>query len=102
MFVGCGAAGGHFNPENKDHGSPDDDERHVGDLGNIVADSDGVAQLDFTDSVITLTGDNGILGRSVVVHADQDDLGRGGNEGSRNTGNAGGRVACATIYTFPY
>jgi len=33
----------------------------------------------------------------VVIHAGKDDLGKGGDEGSLKTGNAGGRVACAVI-----
>lgn len=31
------------------------------------------------------------------VHADPDDLGRGGHELSKTTGNAGGRLACGVI-----
>ncbi|GJN30728.1 hypothetical protein PR202_gb19061 [Eleusine coracana subsp. coracana] len=69
--------GPHFNPHNKPHGAPIDDERHVGDLGNIVANRDGVAEVFIKDLQISLTGPHSILGRAVVVHADPDDLGRG-------------------------
>jgi len=31
------------------------------------------------------------------VHVDEDDLGRGGHELSKTTGNAGGRLACGVI-----
>ena len=42
-------------------------------------------------------GPHSILGRAVVVHAGEDDLGQGGDEGSLKTGNAGGRVGCGVI-----
>lgn len=35
---GCLSAGSHFNPDNAAHGGNDASVRHVGDLGNIVAD----------------------------------------------------------------
>ena len=84
-------AGGHFNPEDKKHGAPDDMERHVGDLGNLVADSSGVASMTFTDSKLTLNGPNSIIGRSIIIHAGEDDL------TSQPTGAAGARVACGVI-----
>ncbi len=64
---GCVSAGGHFNPAGKEHGGPKDDNRHAGDLGNVVADSNGTVTLDIVDSQIPLTGPNSIVGRSVVV-----------------------------------
>ncbi|KAL7138668.1 hypothetical protein ABFS83_10G179300 [Erythranthe nasuta] len=91
------AAGPHFNPLNKVHGSPLDAERHAGDLGNIMAGSDGVAHINIADTQIPLSGQHSILGRAVVVHADADDLGKGGHELSKTTGNAGARVGCGII-----
>jgi Cu-Zn family superoxide dismutase len=72
-------------------------ERHVGDLGNIAADSSGVANFSFSDSRISLDGINNIIGRALVVHNGTDDLGRGGTDESRKTGNAGVGVACGVI-----
>jgi Cu/Zn superoxide dismutase len=46
---------------------------------------------------ISLSGPHSILGRAVVVHADSDDLGRGGHELSKTTGNAGARIGCGII-----
>lgn len=94
---GCTSAGPHFNPTGKEHGAPDADERHVGDLGNIEADASGVAKINISDSQISLLGANSILGRTVVVHADIDDLGLGGHELSKTTGNAGARLGCGVI-----
>jgi Cu-Zn family superoxide dismutase len=85
------SAGGHFNPADKPHASPTDAERHVGDLGNITADESGVANLDWLDSNLTFSGPNSIIGRGVIVHAQEDDL------TSQPTGNAGARVACGVI-----
>lgn len=123
MILGCTSAGPHFNPFNKEHGAPSDTDRHVGDLGNIVAGSDGVAKIEICDSVISLSGSLNVIGRTLVVnivtwkrfdvfdlhlvlrnslfilkvHADPDDLGKGGHELSKSTGNAGARLACGVI-----
>uniref|UniRef100_A0A8F2PXA4 Superoxide dismutase [Cu-Zn] n=1 Tax=Lasioderma serricorne TaxID=295660 RepID=A0A8F2PXA4_9COLE len=94
---GCTSAGGHFNPFNRTHGAPNATNRHVGDLGNIVADANGVATINLTDNLIALSGETSIIGRAVVVHAGEDDLGLTDNEDSLITGNAGGRVACGVI-----
>ena len=94
---GCTSAGGHFNPFGKTHGGPADEERHVGDLGNVTADDNGSAKIDISDKLITLMGPNSIIGRTMVIHEGVDDLGRGGHEQSKTTGNAGGRLACGVI-----
>lgn len=94
---GCVSAGAHFNPHGKDHGGPGAEVRHVGDLGNVTADDNGVAKVEISDKMISLFGEHSIIGRTLVVHADPDDLGLGGHELSKTTGNAGGRVACGVI-----
>jgi len=85
------AAGGHFNPEDMDHGGPDAVTRHVGDLGNIKADANGIGIYDRIDTKIALNGPNSILGRGLIVHEGTDDL------ESQPTGNAGARIAQAVI-----
>uniref|UniRef100_A9NQ55 Superoxide dismutase [Cu-Zn] n=1 Tax=Picea sitchensis TaxID=3332 RepID=A9NQ55_PICSI len=94
---GCLSTGPHYNPWKRDHGAPEDENRHAGDLGNIVAGEDGVAELSIKDSKIPLKGPHSIVGRAVVVHVDPDDLGKGGHELSKTTGNAGGRLVCGVI-----
>lgn len=94
---GCTSAGSHFNPFGKTHGGPGDENRHVGDLGNVEANSDGVATLKLEDQLIKIIGPHSIIGRAMVVHEKNDDLGKGGDEESLKTGNAGGRVACGII-----
>lgn len=114
----CRAAGGHFNPHNVSfrimrceiakvwtaplqvfHGSPASDVRHAGDFGNIEADSDGVATFDIRllSSGSSLFGEHTLIGRTLVIHADEDDLGVNPDEGSKTVGNAGARLACGII-----
>jgi Cu-Zn family superoxide dismutase len=94
---GCISAGPHYNPHKMKHGGPDDDERHAGDLGNIVADAKGVAKGAIKAPLVHLAGEFSVIGRSIMVHADPDDLGKGGHELSHTTGNAGARLACGEI-----
>jgi len=84
------SAGGHYNPESVDHGSPSSELRHIGDLGNILADENGRAKIDITDENIMLLGPDSIAGKGVIIHALEDDFGQ-------PTGNAGSRVACGVI-----
>jgi len=83
-------AGGHFNPEGKDHGKPDAEVRHVGDFGNIKAGADGKASYKRVDKLITFSGPHSIIGRAIIVHAAPDDF-------SQPVGNAGARVGCGVI-----
>ena len=100
----CSSCKGHFNPYGKNHGGPNDKERHVGDLGNIVANSKGIVNQVLYDSVIKLRGTkSNIIGRSVVIHQDEDNLGIPGDEESLKTGRAGARIGCAVIgYATPF
>lgn len=85
------AAGGHFNPEGHDHAGPHDAVRHAGDMGNLIADENGKAHYDEVDDLITFSGKNNIIGRSIIIHVNADDL------VSQPTGDAGGRVAQGVI-----
>jgi Cu-Zn family superoxide dismutase len=85
------STGGHYDPDHgKTHGRPDDQKRHVGDLGNITADDTGKATIDITDSVVSLHGPHSIVGRALVVHEKEDDY-------SQPVGNAGKRYGVGVI-----
>uniref|UniRef100_UPI0014864332 superoxide dismutase [Cu-Zn]-like n=1 Tax=Arvicanthis niloticus TaxID=61156 RepID=UPI0014864332 len=91
---GCTSAGPHINPYSKKHGGRADEERHVGDLGNVSAGKDGVANMSTEYHVIKLSGEHSIIGHTMVVYQKQDDVGKCGNEESTKTGNAGRHLAC--------
>jgi superoxide dismutase, Cu-Zn family len=95
---GCKSTCSHYNPTNKSHGGRNSKERHVGDLGNISS-LNNISKGHFYDSEISLDikSIKCIIGRAIVIHAGKDDLGRGKNEESKKTGNAGSRVACGII-----
>lgn len=85
-------AGGHFNPDARNHAGPDAMLRHNGDLGNLLANEAGDAMITMLSRNITIdNGKTGILGRSVIVHASEDDL------ATQPTGNSGARIGCGVI-----
>ncbi len=85
------SAGGHFNPSMASHGGPMDGMRHEGDMGNVMADGNGNARMEYVDPKLKLEGNESIIGRSIIVHQNEDDL------KTQPTGNAGPRVACGVI-----
>jgi Cu-Zn family superoxide dismutase len=85
------SAGGHYAGEHKEHSSPESTVRHLGDLGNIEANAEGIGKLSYIDEAISKAGLESIVGRGVIIHEKEDDL------KTQPTGNAGGRVACGTI-----
>jgi Cu-Zn family superoxide dismutase len=94
----CESMCAHFNPYGKNHGCPGAKERHVGDLGNLETDIYGSAKYKINDDFIKLRGSKAnIIGRGLIIHADPDDCGLGGDEASLKNGNAGKRIACAII-----
>ena len=93
----CESMCAHFNPYNKPHGGPGSKDRHVGDLGNLQTDKYGNVNMIMRDSMIKLKGKANIIGRGLIIHADEDDLGQGTNSASKINGNAGKRIACAII-----
>ncbi|XP_074604886.1 uncharacterized protein LOC141858134 isoform X2 [Brevipalpus obovatus] len=93
----CLSAGEHYNPQKTEHGGKHDWNRHVGDLGNIFADKNGVATFDLTDLLISLSGGYSIINRTLVITERADDLGRGTDLGSKRDGNSGPPVACGVI-----
>jgi Cu-Zn family superoxide dismutase len=85
------SAGEHFNPMSHQHGAPNNDNSHAGDLGNIKADDKGNAKLEFTSTTISLTGPNSITGKSVIIHKKADDL------KTQPSGDSGDRIGCGVV-----
>lgn len=88
------SAGGHWNPAGNDHGKWGEEHFHMGDIGNLVANDKGEAELTFTTDkwCIGCEDDSkNIIGHSLIIHEDADDF------HSQPTGNAGGRIGCVEI-----
>lgn len=95
---GCKSACAHFNPFHKKHGGLYSKERHAGDLGNIESKNGISKGVLYVNGICLLRRPKtSVLGRMFVIHDKEDDLGKGGNEESLKTGNAGDRLACGVI-----
>jgi len=97
---GCTSSRQHFNPSKTTHGGPSDKFRHAGDLGNILADSNGKVTVSLSNTGISLNGPNSIIGRMLVIHEKEDDFGKGGNSESVLNGNSGMSMACGIVGIF--
>jgi Cu-Zn family superoxide dismutase len=90
-------AGGHFNPESKQHGTMNPMGHHAGDLPqNVTVGADGTANVTMVVPYLSIVLDapNNILangGTSIMVHEKADDM------KTDPTGNAGGRIACGVV-----
>ncbi|NXC14198.1 SODE dismutase, partial [Corythaeola cristata] len=87
---GCDSTGGHYNPFSVNH------PRHPGDFGNFFP-KEGKIRKYKTNLFATMFGPYSIMGRSVVIHEQEDDMGKGNNKASLENGNAGKRLACCVI-----
>lgn len=89
------SAGGHFNPDGRQHGLENPAGPHAGDLPNMSVGADGRGTLTATTDRFTLSEGGHTLfdadGAAIVVHADRDDL------RSDPAGNAGARIACGVL-----
>ncbi len=88
------SAGGHWNPNSKEHGDWEDGMNHMGDIGNLEADSYGNATITFSTDKWCIDCDDdakNIVGKGVIVHAKADDF------TSQPSGAAGQREACGVI-----
>lgn len=87
-------AGGHFNPDSKQHGTMNPMGHHNGDLPqNISIGENHMGEASFKVDYLSLTDGaaNSVKGHSIVVHEKADDM------KTDPTGNAGNRIACGVI-----
>ena len=98
LSQGCTSGCEHFNPDNHEHGGPHSKIRHAGDLGNIISSNkESFGSITVNNLSCNPKSKCSIVGRMIIIHEDPDDLGKGDNEESKKTGNAGKRLACGII-----
>lgn len=91
------SAGGHFNPDNKQHGFNNPEGPHAGDIENLEVNEDGTVKAEFINDRVTLKKEevHSLLskeGTTLMIHSDEDDY------ISQPAGNSGERIACGVIY----
>ena len=90
-----------FNPFGKRHGAPDDEERKVGNLGNIYvgnkAEDEIICNVHLVDKCVKLIGAQSVIGRSIALYSEEDDFGHGGAELSLFNGDVGSYISCGII-----
>ena len=87
-------AGGHFNPDGKQHGTQNPMGHHNGDLPqNVSIGENHMGEASFKVDYLSLTegAANSVKGHAIVVHEKADDM------KTDPTGNAGNRIACGVI-----
>lgn len=87
-------AGGHFNPDGKQHGTMNPMGHHNGDMPqNISIGENHTGEITYKVDYLTLEpgAATSVLGRSIMVHEKADDM------KTDPTGNAGNRIACGVI-----
>jgi len=88
-----GAAGGHFDPQGTAHHLGPNGSGHAGDFPNLVANEAGHARTTFfTDRLSVLEGPTNIVGRSIIIHANEDNY-----TDTPPNGGSGARIACGEI-----
>jgi superoxide dismutase, Cu-Zn family len=91
---GFQSAGGHWNPQSRQHGRDNPMGAHHGDLPNISVNSAGRGSLTFIVPNATIEGEGGLLdadGAAIVIHEKADDY------RTDPTGNSGGRLICGVF-----
>ncbi len=85
------SAGGHFDPTDAEHGFFVEGGPHAGDMPNQFVPASGLLRAEVYNHMVQFDGENGIRGRSLLIHEEPDDY------ESQPAGDAGGRIACAVI-----
>lgn len=88
---GYESAGNHFNPDESKHGGPTSGMKHMGDLGNLVANDKGIAKAEVIVKLKDKKFLHQYIGKSVIIHAKADDL------VTQPSGDSGDRIACGVI-----